>query len=83
MPRTHTNVSVSITPELMKAAKQAAANKGFGNSFSAYVAKLIADDIAGSPELTETPPAFRATAAAETVAKSVKRARKPVKPQQP
>ena len=50
MPRTHTNVSLSITPELMREAKEVAEAKGFGNSFSAYVAKLIADDVAASRE---------------------------------
>lgn len=45
MPRKHQNVSVSITPELHKRALERAEDLGFGNSFSAYVQKLIKEDL--------------------------------------
>lgn len=50
MPRKHKQVSISITPELLKRAHARAEQMGFGNSFSAYVAKLIRNDLAGDSE---------------------------------
>lgn len=45
MSRTHETVAISLHPELRDEARQRAAQLGFGNSFSAYVAKLIAEDL--------------------------------------
>jgi hypothetical protein len=45
MPREHKAIAISIRPELLKKAKARAEKQGFGNSFSAYVTKLIRDDL--------------------------------------
>lgn len=46
MSRTHKTVAISLRPELQADALARAKELGFQNSFSAYVAKLIADDLA-------------------------------------
>jgi hypothetical protein len=43
--RTHVTVAISLHPELRAQAQRRAEALGFRNSFSAYVAKLIADDL--------------------------------------
>ena len=54
--RTHKKVSVSFQPGQHPAAKARAKELGFKNSFSAYVQKLIDDDIAlGGKTTTRTP----------------------------
>lgn len=49
MPRKHTNIGLSITPELYKLAMERAERLGFENSFSAYIQKLIKDDLDKPP----------------------------------
>lgn len=51
--------SISLEPDLAQRAVERAAALGFGNSFSAYVAKLIRDDIAERGALAESPDAVR------------------------
>jgi hypothetical protein len=48
--------SISLDPDLAERAEQRAAALGFSTSFSAYVAKLIADDLAGAGPMHPTPP---------------------------
>lgn len=55
MPRTHATVAISLHPELREDARQRAQQLGFGNSFSAYVAKLIAEDIRSADVLRAAP----------------------------
>lgn len=43
-------VSVSLNPETLPAAKKRAQKLGFTNSFSAYVQKLVDDDLEQSAE---------------------------------
>lgn len=95
MPRTHATVAISLHPDLREEARQRAQELGFGNSFSAYVAKLIAEDIRAAGVLhdaAQTAAAIteHAVAAASAVGKPVsytskparKRAKKPQLPPQ-
>lgn len=45
MPRTHKTFAISLHPKLREAALVRATELGFQNSFSAYVAKLIGEDV--------------------------------------
>jgi hypothetical protein len=54
MPGSH-KTSISLDADLMAKAERRADALGFGNSFSAYIAKLIRDDVASRPALDETP----------------------------
>lgn len=51
MPPTK-KTSISLDPSLENRAKQRADELGFANSFSAYIAKLIRDDLATNPDHT-------------------------------
>lgn len=44
--RTHQKISVSFRPEQVKPMKARAKELGFSNSFSAYIQKLIDEDLA-------------------------------------
>lgn len=46
--------SISLDANLARRAQERAARLGFKQSFSAYVAKLIEDDLADRPPLQET-----------------------------
>ena len=65
MPRTHATVAISLHPELREEARQRAQELGFGNSFSAYVAKLIAEDIRGAEAAREPAAPYRVNSAAD------------------
>lgn len=57
MPGSH-KTSISLDAELMVRAERRAAALGFANSFSAYIAKLIRDDVAERKALAETPATY-------------------------
>lgn len=56
MPRIHATVAISLHPDLREEARQRAQELGFGNSFSAYVARLIAEDVRKADTLRDAPP---------------------------
>lgn len=49
MPTRTQKTSISLPASVIASAKERAAECGFENSFSAYVAKLIKDDLARNP----------------------------------
>lgn len=55
MSRTHATVAISLLPELRDEARQRAEELGFGNSFSAYIARLIAEDLRQADSLRDAP----------------------------
>jgi hypothetical protein len=63
MPRTHATVAISLHPDLREEARQRAQELGFGNSFSAYVARLIAEDVRKADTLRDAPPTAEQLAA--------------------
>ena len=69
MPRTHATVAISLHPDLREEARQRAQELGFGNSFSAYVAKLIAEDIRGAEAAREPAAPYRVSSAADPAAR--------------
>jgi hypothetical protein len=52
-----------LHPHVRDAAKRRAQALGFGNSFSAYIAKLLADDLAAHPAPTKPASPSSVTAA--------------------
>lgn len=50
-----TKTSISLDPDLVIRAKKVAAKRGFRHSFSAYLAKLIEDDLASEDAATTAP----------------------------
>lgn len=72
MSRTHKTVSISLTPELIELAKNRAIELGFKNSFSAYVAKLVEEDVNAHTQPETIQMAGVAAAAASAVVKQRK-----------
>lgn len=86
MSRIHQTVAISLHPELRAAAQGRAEELGFRNSFSAYVAKLIAEDVRQADSAKDAPlsPEQAADVVVRTAAaQSVSYAAKPAKPKTP
>jgi hypothetical protein len=80
MPRTHATVAISLHPELRAQAQRRADGLGFRNSFSAYVAKLIADDLQKHDAAGESSPPYKvASASSQQAAQIVQRAEQRVR----
>lgn len=73
--RSTVNTSLSLAPDFLEQAKARARELGFENSFSAYVAKLIRDDLRVSSRAKDDCPGGRPHT--PTVAEAFRAARRP------
>lgn len=49
MPTRYVKTSISLAPDIVKQAEERAKELGFENSFSAYIQKLIREDLEANP----------------------------------
>lgn len=74
MSRQYQSTAISLHPELLARAKSRAAKLGFATSFSAYVAKLISEDLASRAEADKPDSVAIMAAADEAIARAMDRA---------